>query len=129
VADGVTEPGIIERLENVVDGMHLECAHCVLIVSRDEDDSGHAVRADDLEYIEAVHTGHLHVEEYEVGPARDDGLDRRLARRALLDDRDVGLVLKGEADAVAGEWLVIHDDGAYRVRSCRLNHSDPPRRF
>ena len=44
---------VIKWLEQVVDGIQLECLHSVLVVGSDKDHSGHSLRANFAHYIEA----------------------------------------------------------------------------
>ena len=56
-----------ERLQQVVDGVHVEGAQRVLIVGGDEHHGD--VAADQLEHLEPVELRHLHVEQQQVGVA------------------------------------------------------------
>src|SRR5690606_14333557 len=79
--------------------------------------------ADDLE---AVHLGHLHVEENKVGMLPPDGRERLLAIGAFGGDLDVGFLLQQVAEAVAGQRLVVGNQdshgflgvGDYQVYCC-----------
>ena len=102
-----------ERLEDVVDGAHVERTQSVMVVRGHEHDRGDPVRADALEDAEAVEIRHLDVEEHEVGPElldRDDGL---ATVAALPDDLDAGFVREEGAQALAGEGLVVDDEGPH----------------
>jgi hypothetical protein len=59
-------------------------------VGGDEDDGGHEIGADFADDAEAVHFGHLDVEENEVGAEEADGLDGFEAIARLVDRGDVG---------------------------------------
>ena len=58
------EPLGAERLQQVVDRVHLERAQRVLVVGGDEDDR--QVAPEQLEHLEAVELRHLHVEQHQV---------------------------------------------------------------
>src|SRR5215213_704731 len=64
---GDVEPLVIERLEKVIEGMHLEGAHGILIVGRYEDDVRRRCWTERLEHVEAAQLRHLNVEKDEVG--------------------------------------------------------------
>src|SRR3569832_40030 len=53
---------VIERLEQVIEGMHLKGAHGILIVGGDKDDVGRCLRIERLAYFDATDVRHLHVE-------------------------------------------------------------------
>jgi hypothetical protein len=57
----------VERLEQVVEGVHLEGPHGVLVVRGDEHDGRHVPRPYLGEHAEAVELRHLYVEKHEVG--------------------------------------------------------------
>ena len=65
--EGLAEALAVERLEQVVDRVHVERAQRVAVVGGDEDDERHLVGADRVDHVEAVGAGHLHVEEHQVG--------------------------------------------------------------
>ena len=71
---GVGEALAIERLEDVVERAHLEGLERVLIVGGHEDHERHALAADRLDDLEAVHVRHLDVEKHQL-------------RRMILDGR------------------------------------------
>ena len=64
------EPCAVEGLEQIVDGIHFEGAHGVLVECRGEDDLrqglGPGLLQQLAEYREAVETGHLHIEEDDI---------------------------------------------------------------
>src|SRR6185503_6415495 len=62
---GSIEPLVIERLEKVIEGMHFERAHGILIVRGHEDDVGRRLRIERLQYLEATKLGHLNIQEDE----------------------------------------------------------------
>ena len=59
-----------ERLQQVVDGVHLERPHCVLVVRSDEDHGRHLFRSDRAHDIEASAIWELDTKQHDVdGPA------------------------------------------------------------
>ena len=94
------EARLVERLEQEVQRVDLERADGMFVVRGHEDDGRHVVAVEVLDDIEAVHAGHLHVEEHEVGLLALDRLDGARAVGALADDFDVGLL--GEQSDACG---------------------------
>ena len=56
------QPLAPDGLQQVVDGVHIERPHRVLVVRGHEDHHRHAVRADGVDNLEAVHAWHLDIE-------------------------------------------------------------------
>ena len=80
---GGVEARAAERLEHVVERVHLERAHRMLVERGHEHHAARHVLAQRFEHAEAVPARHLHVEEQEVGPEPPHQLHRLLARRRL----------------------------------------------
>src|SRR5215510_14235171 len=57
----------VERLEQVIDCMHVKSLQRVAIIRCDEDDERQARRIKGLDHLETVDLRHLHVQENEVG--------------------------------------------------------------
>jgi len=104
------EAGLVERLEQVVEGAHLEGAQRVGLVSGDEHHEREALAADRLHHGKPVPLGHLHVEEHQVRRLAPDGLDGRPPVAALGDHLHVRLAGQQRNDRLAPERLVVHDD-------------------
>ena len=101
-----------ERLQQVVDRVHLECAQRVLVVRGDEDHRH--VAADQLQHLEPIQLRHLHVEEQQVGRELRHRLHRLEAVGALRHDLDVRFGGEELAEHRAGQRLVVHDGNAQR---------------
>ena len=108
----VVEALAVERLQQVVERPDLERPQRVLIVGGDEDDERHALGADRLDHLEAVHLRHLHVEEHQVRRVIQDGGDGLLAVAALADDLDVRLGAKQARQPLARERFVVDDQAS-----------------
>ena len=113
LVEGEGDAGAVEGLEQVVDCIHLEGADGVLVEGGGEDDLGEAGGGveelfDDGEAIEA---GHLDVEEDDVGGVGADEVDGFDAVGALGEDVDVAGVFEEVEELLAGEGLVVDDDG------------------
>ena len=108
-AKDVAKPLPAHRLEQVVERVHLERPHGVLLVGRDEDDSRCVRRRERPRHVEAVHAGHLHIEQDEIGTMVRDGRDGPLAAVGLRDHLDQG-VLAEEAEQLAPRRSLVVDD-------------------
>ena len=89
----------VERLQQVVERVHVERPQRVAVVGGDEHDERHLVGADGVDHVEAVRARHLHVEEHQVGLQRHDRLGAGGAVAGLADDLEARLVLQQRADA------------------------------
>jgi len=118
--DGLLQPGGIDRLQQVVDRVHLEAFDRVLIVRGDEDDfrgrrarPGPDLLAEDLARdLEAVHAGHLDVQEDHVRREILDQADRLDTVRRLPDHVDAAHLRQEEAQLLARQLLIVDDQGS-----------------
>ena len=69
-----------ERLQQVIDRLHFERADGVFVVGGHEDRRRHAIDADGLDHLEAIHAGHLQIEKHEIGRRMPDRIPRPPAR-------------------------------------------------
>jgi hypothetical protein len=108
---GLPEPVLIHRLQQVIEGVNLECPDCILIVSGHEDD-GRLVRFSQSRYhFEAIETRHLDVEQHHVGCMLANGLHCLFAVRTCGDYFRIRLGLEQPHEALASDRFVIgHDD-------------------
>jgi hypothetical protein len=105
------EAVVVERLEQVVERVHLEGAQRVLVVGGDEHDDRHRARSDRLHHVEAAHLRHVHVQEHDVGPrARHQLLGLRAG--AGPDHGDLRIAGQVELHGLAGQRLVVDDEDA-----------------
>src|SRR5437588_6829320 len=110
--DGRLESLAVEGLQEIVERVELEGAHSVVVVCGDEDDGRQPLVLQGFEHGEAADLRHLHVEQYEIGAHRLDGLDGLRAVRALGDDAYLGVVGGHPANLLARQRLVVHDENA-----------------
>ena len=104
------EPLLAERLEQVIDRVHLERLDGVLLEGGDEDDSRGQCRARQFQHFKPVQLRHLDVEEHQVGPQFGDRLDRFEAVGAFADNVDVGMKAEVFAQYPARKLFVVDDD-------------------
>ena len=108
------QPLVRERLEQVVDRVHLERPQRELVVRRDEDHRH--VAAHQLEHLEAVELRHLHVEQQDVGARVAQRLDRLESVRALRQHDDVAHRLERLPQRQPRRLLVVDDHDVQHVR-------------
>jgi hypothetical protein len=108
-----SEPRLIHRLHQVVDGVDLERLDGVLVEGGHEDDVRrglvlhHAAR-----HLEAVEPRHLDVEEHDVRLQPFDGRQRFDAVAGLADDFDAADLAEQVAELVARQLFVVDEHGA-----------------
>ena len=112
------EPRRLDRLQQVVDRVHLERLDGVLVERRDEDDVARRARSATMRRATSnpVRPGHLDVEEDDVGPQPLD--ERRAPRRrcsAWPTTVDAADLAEQEAQLVARQLLVVDDHGAKSI--------------
>ena len=106
------EPISIERLEQVVERVHVERAQRVVVERRHEDDERHPLRPDGLDDLETVGAGHLHVEKDQVWLKPPDRVDRVSAVRALGDDFEPVFAGQQRPQPLARQRFVLRDQHA-----------------
>lgn len=80
-----------------------------------------------FEHREAIHVGHLHVQEDEVGIEAVDGGDRLGPGAGFADVLDPGLFFEEAADLTARGRLVVYDqDPHYLWKGTATVTSSPP---
>ena len=80
---------LLDRLQQVVDGVHLERAHRVLVVGGDERDQRQLALLQHPHDADAVELRHLQVEQRQIRALLLDRRHRLAARRRLRHDHDV----------------------------------------
>jgi hypothetical protein len=118
MVQGLPKTLAAERLEQVVDRVHLERAQGELVVGGGED----IVRfgAGQFDHLEAIELGHLDVEEHQFRLQLADGLDGLEAIRAFADDLDVGMRCQVLAQQPARQVFVVHDQYPHGTTPCRF---------
>ena len=110
--DGRFEPRRIDGLQQIIDRVHFERFDGVLIVRRHEDDVRRRLRVDHAPRdFESRQAGHLDVEKHDVGLQPGDRRDGFDAVAGLTDDLDAADLAEQEAQLVARQLLIVHEDG------------------
>ena len=113
---GHIKAATVEGLEQIIERVNLEGSQRIVVVSGDEDDQRHLTCRDRAERGEAIHFGHLHVEEDERGPLFIDRRDRFTTVGAFADHLHVRVAREHTAYAPTRQRLVVHDQRAYGFR-------------
>jgi hypothetical protein len=114
--DGSGDAGFVEGLQDVVDGVHIEGLHGVMIERGGEDNVRNFEFALDqfLEDAEAVQAGHLDIEEHQVGGVLFDEIDSFEPVFAECKHINFGKGFKKKCQLFARRFLVVDDDGVDR---------------
>ena len=106
----------LDRLQQVVHGVDVERLDRVLVVGGDENDRHGRLAIHQLAgQLEPGQTGHLDVEEHEVGRVAADRVDRFEAVAGLGDDLDAAHLVEDVAQLLARQLLVVDDHRAQQV--------------
>ena len=109
--DRLLEPGSLDRLQQIVDGVHFERLYGVPVEGGDEDDAGRRAVLDELvRDFEAIETGHLNVEKQDIRCEAPDNAHRLEAVAGLRDHLDISDLLEHVAQLFARELLIVDDD-------------------
>src|SRR5437867_4039081 len=115
VIEGMAEPPLVDRLEDIIERMCLERLYGKLVMRRDKDNGRHVLRVERFDQAEPSESGHLDVQEDELRSQFCNRLHRFDAVAALADHFYVGFVIQHLPDAGPCERLVIDDECAYPV--------------
>ena len=103
----------IDRLQEVVDGVHLERLDRMLIVRRHEDDMRIGATIDEPAcHFESGQAGHLHVQKHDVGVKTIDGRQRFEAVAGFADHLHAADAAEQIPQLIACQLLVVHQYGA-----------------
>lgn len=114
--DRLAQPREVERLRQVVDRMHFERAQRVRIEGRHEHHRGPIHGLQLRQHLEPVESGHLHVEQHEVGPQPFDRRERAFAVLGLADHFDVGHARAVRAQCPPRQRFVVDEQHAETIR-------------
>jgi hypothetical protein len=103
------EASLIERLQEVIEGVRLEGANRILIVGRGKNYKGEITGIDFAEHLETVEIWHLNVEQEQVGVKAIDSGNSLAPVLAFGNDDYIWLGLEQYAHLVASESFVIGD--------------------
>jgi hypothetical protein len=107
------EPRLLDRLEQVIDGVHLERLDSVLIVRRHENDVRPVLRVEHPpRHFESGQAGHLHVQKDDVGLQPVDRRKRFDAVAGLADYLDAPELLEQVPELVPRQLFVVDHDRA-----------------
>ena len=104
---------LVERLQQIIDGIDLERFHGILVKSRGENDlgQGNFLVEKLLDDAETVESGHLDVEKDQIRTVLFDEADGLETVLPLRHDVDVAVALKQVGKFIAGKLFIVHDYG------------------
>ena len=110
---GARDALLVKGLQHVVDGVHFEGLHGVMVVGGRENNLRQGLFAPDelLDYPKTVEAGHLHVEKNKLRLVLLDQSDGLQAILSLRDHVDVGKALQQKGELVPRGAFVVDDDG------------------
>ena len=109
----VSKARILHRLHQIIDGLRLERADCVIGIGRDKNEQRRFDLHQPLHNRKPVEAGHLDVEEHQIGLVGLDRADCFAPVRAGIDDFDIVMRLQPQLHALNGEFFVIDEDRSY----------------
>src|SRR5581483_169155 len=99
----------VNRLEQIIERLHLESPQRVFVISGDENDLRHPPRADGLDHPEPVEPGHLNVEKHQVGGLAQDGRHGLAPAPAFANHFNIRLALKPAVNPLARQLFIINN--------------------
>ena len=64
--DRLPQAVVVDRFQQVVEGIRIKRPERKLVVGRDENNLGHVAARQATQYLETIHPRHLHVQEHEI---------------------------------------------------------------
>ena len=115
--EGLHNPGAIEWLEQVIDGVDVERAHRILVESGSKNDLRHAVGLfalqQLLEHGKAVQSWHLHVQKHYIRMVSTNKVDRLNAILALGDDLDSSRRIQKVFELLSRKPFIVDDQRSH----------------
>ena len=106
------EPCAIERLDQIVDGVHFERAQCMFVVRRHEHDERHPVDTDLRDHSESIERRHLYIEKHDVRRERRNRGNGLAPVACFADDLERWIFSEQRANTAAGEHFVVDNERA-----------------
>ena len=103
---------LLDRLQEIVDGVQLERVHGILVVRRHEGDERHPVLLQQSDDADAVELRHLQIEQRQIRPLPLDDRHGVASRRGFADEHGVIERPQERGEECAGRSLVVRDDDA-----------------
>ncbi len=113
---GFFQPGVGDRLEQIVDGLRFKCVNSIMIEGSREDDQRRFLALQHPGQTQTVQPGHFDVQENDIGHAGGNFLDCPDAVVALAHDGDVRMALQAQFETVQRQRFVVHQESANPIR-------------
>ena len=131
MVEGCIETGRIDRLQQIVEGVNFESFYGVAVIGGHEDNTRETGRRDGPDHFEAIHFGHLDIEQDQADGLAAQERNGVAAGGAFTGHRKIGVTGKQRAQALAGKRLIVDDQGsdahtAGRNGKARRTQQPPP---
>ena len=114
---GLQHPSPVKGLKQIIDGVHVESTHRILIKGSGEDDLRHGVRVVALQQLlqhgKAVEARHLHVQKHYIRMVSTNQVDRLDAVLALGDDLNPSRRVQKVFEFFAREPFIVDDERSH----------------
>src|SRR5579872_615735 len=111
--EGVMQPFLVEWLEQVIEGVCLKCAHCILVVSSRKNHDWHVLGIRLTQHLKAIHVGHLDVQEKQIGCTILKRLSRLNAVLAFGNDLHFRFLLQKQPQLFSSQVFIIRYDRSH----------------
>ena len=108
----LAQAGFIDRLQQVVDRVHLECAHRIFVVGGHERDQRQVVLLEQAHHADAVKLRHLQIQQRQIRPFPLDRRQGLLARLGLGHHHDVFEGAQERGEKRSRRPFIVGDDDA-----------------
>jgi hypothetical protein len=119
--ESFSQPFFAEWFQQIIDRVYVEGTQRVFVIGGYEDHID--LMSNEIQYLEAIETGHLNIEKNQIGFLLRDGLHGFEAVRALGNNFDIGVLLQILTEERAREFFIVDDHdthGNLRVTVKRL---------
>ena len=111
--EGQFKPGVVERLEQIVECSRFESPQRILVVGSHENSCARQILSQHFQHVEAIAFRHLHVEKQQIRPQSPDCFHGLRARPALRHNFNLWIAAREHEEIAARQRFIIDDNGAY----------------
>ena len=110
MSNGFLQALIVDGLQNVVNGVHIEGVHGVLVKCGDKDHQWHGVALKFTYYLKTVHARHLYVQEQQVWLQLCHRPQCLFAIATFSDQLEFGMIFQPQLETAPGERFVVNNN-------------------
>jgi len=108
----LVEPRVVDRLQHVIHGGHVERANGVFVVCGDKDDGGHICSADGPNDAKTIQHRHLHIEQDQIRTLFQDGVHRAFPILGGRQELELGIMTEKSNEPLPGDGFIVDDQHA-----------------